>query len=100
MRHFTCDFCSRPVGNRDRFIVSIEVRPDFDPDELTEADLDSDNLEQVAKLIREMDETGVEPEDESKPKQFSFDLCQTCRTRFVRDPLGRDQPRPVRFSNN
>lgn len=84
----------------ERFVVSIDVRPDFDPDELTEADLDTDNLHQVAALIREIEETGVEPEDESQPQKFKFDLCQSCRTRFVHDPLGRDAPARVRFSNN
>lgn len=100
MRHFTCDFCSRPVGTSDRFIVSIEVRPGFDPDELTEDDLAEDHLAKMAQLIQQIEETGIEPEDEVSTRDFSFDLCQTCRNRFVRDPLGRELPRPLRFSQN
>lgn len=100
MRHFTCDLCSRPVGSSERFVVSMEVRPAFDPDELTEADLESDNLEHVAKLLEEFEETGVEPVDETSPVSLKFDLCQDCRNRLVRDPLGRESARYLRFSNN
>lgn len=84
----------------ERFVLTMAVRPTFDPDELTEDDLDSDNLQKVAAIIRESEESGVEPPDESEPKNFSFDLCQSCRNRFVSDPLGRDLPRQVRFSSN
>jgi hypothetical protein len=84
----------------ERFVANIDVRPAFDPDELTEADLDSDNLEHVAKLLHEFEETGIAPVDDSKPQQFQFDLCQECRNRLVRDPLGRDTAKHLRFSNN
>lgn len=100
MRHFTCDVCARPVGSSERFIATVEVRPAFDPDELTEADLDTDHLQQMAELIEQIEETGVEPEDETEPRTFSFDLCQSCRTRFVRDPLGRELPQRLNFSQN
>ena len=100
MRHFTCDLCSRPVGKSEHFVATIEVRPTFNPDEITEADLDSDHLQEMAELIREIEETGVQPEDESEPRSFTFDLCQDCRTRLVRDPLGRELPRRLNFSQN
>ena len=100
MRHFTCDFCSRPVASSDRFIVSVEVKPAFNPDELTEEDLETDHLEQVAQLIRQVEETGIQPEDETSTRDFQFDLCQGCRNKFVRDPLGRDFAKRLHFSQN
>ena len=100
MRHFTCDSCGQPVGTSEHFVASVEVRPVFDPDHLTEADLEMDNLQQVAAIIEQVEATGVEPEDESETRVFRFDLCQDCRTRFVKDPLGRELPRWLNFSNN
>ena len=100
MRHFTCDLCRRPLSGNERYVANIEVVADFDADELTEDDLETDHLQQVAALIEHIEETGEEPEDDVAPRQFSFDLCHTCRQRFVRDPLGRDLPRRLDFSKN
>lgn len=98
MRHFTCDLCSQRLVGSDRFLVSVEVRPAFDPDEITEDDLDVDHLQEMAQLIRQIEETGVEPEDETSTREFRFDLCQSCRNRFVQDPLSR--ARRLFFSKN
>ncbi len=100
MRHFTCDSCGRPVASSEHFCATIEVRPTFDPDQLTEEDLEADHLQKVAAMIEQIEATGVEPEDESEPRRFELDLCQGCRNRFVRDPLGRELPRRLNFSNN
>ena len=100
MRHFTCDSCGRPVASCEHFLASIEVRPAFDPNQLTEGDLDADHLQEVAAMIENIEATGVEPEDELESRVFQFDLCQQCRNRFVSDPLGREVPRWLNFSNN
>ena len=44
MLHHTCDLCGQRIDDG-RFIIRLEVFPAFDPEEITEADLDQDNLE-------------------------------------------------------
>lgn len=99
MRHFTCDKCGQPLGE-ERFSASIEVRAEFDPTILTEADLDADHLAKMSELIRQIEESGVDPEDETETRTFAFDLCQDCRNCFVLDPLGRKLPQRLNFSKN
>ncbi len=100
MRHFTCDVCDRPLGSAERFVAKLEIEPAFDPDEVTEADLDADHLQEMARLIADIERTGIEPEDVCETRKFSFDLCQECRTRLVRDPLGRCAAQRLNFSQN
>ena len=99
MLHFSCDLCGHQLDDR-RYVVKLEVFPAFDPDELTEEELDSDHLAEVAEVIQEMEATGnMELEDHST-KDFRFDLCPRCHQRFLKDPLGRDAMRRLNFSEN
>ena len=99
MLHFSCDLCGQPL-NEERFIAKVEVYPAFDPDELTEQDLDLDHLQEVAAIIEQMEATGQTPDANCEPKQFRFDLCSGCRARYVQDPLGREALRRLNFSEN
>jgi len=95
MLHFSCDLCGHQLDDR-RYVVKLEVFPAFDPDELTEEELDSDHLAEVAEVIQEMEATGnMELEDHS-----TKDLCPRCHQRFLKDPLGRDAMRRLNFSEN
>ena len=74
MLHFSCDACGQPV-TEERFVARVEVYPAFDPDEITEADLDADNMQQVAELIQEMEENGTTWVDNAVPllpRDFSY----------------------------
>jgi hypothetical protein len=101
MVHFTCDQCGkelRPDGDP-RFVVKIEAFAAHDPAELTEADLEEDNLEAIGELLRAAEEG--EPVDLPEPtRHFRFDLCGDCHQRFVRDPLGKESGTKVSFSEN
>ena len=98
MLHFSCDMCGRPLSD-ERFVAHIEIRPAFDPDEIKEADLDVDHLQQVAEIIED-NETNGDDTAGSEPKQFRFDLCHECLQRYAQDPLGRESVRRLNFSEN
>ena len=101
MLHVTCDGCGKELGQgEDHHIVKIEVFAARDPHELTEADLDSDHMEAVSELLRKQEESDVEVELEPATRHMRFDLCGTCRKRFLRDPLGRDSAQKFHFSPN
>lgn len=101
MMHFTCDQCGKEMrpDHDARYIVKIECRAAFDVHELTDEDLDEDHMESLSELLREMeaDDSASLP---SATQRFTYDLCPDCHERFVRDPLGKDQPQKLFFSEN
>jgi hypothetical protein len=99
MLHYTCDLCGQKVEER-RFVARLEVYPSFDPDEITEEDLDTDNLSEISELLADMELTGELNLDSVEPKSFRFDLCRECCRSYVKDPLARHRQGRMRFSEN
>lgn len=98
MLHFSCDLCGQPLDDR-RYVVRMEVFPAFDPEDISEADLDADHLQDVADEIHEMELTGSDVDD-CNSKSFRFDLCPRCHAKYLKDPLGREALRRLNFSEN
>jgi hypothetical protein len=103
MLHVSCDLCGKAIqpGDDPRYVVKIEVFAAHDPSEITEADLDEDHMEAVSQLLRETeanltDADGLEPPS----RNFRYDLCPECRSKFVRDPLGKEASQNLNFSEN
>ncbi len=101
MLHVTCDGCGKELRpGEDHHVVKIEVFAAHDPAELTEADLDEDHMEAVGELLRQMEEANEPIEIEPASCSRRYDLCQDCRKRFLRDPLGRENAQKFQFSKN
>jgi hypothetical protein len=102
MVHFKCDLCGMDLteAGEPRYVVKIEVAPGFDPNQITEDDLDDDPMEAVSELLRRDENLGAEDLAAQSPKGFRFDLCPKCRCKFVNDPLGRESVRSFDFSQN
>jgi hypothetical protein len=101
MLHVTCDGCGKALQpGRNHHVVKIEVFTAHDPAELTEADLDSDNLEAVADALQRMEENDDPDCLEPPSRHFRYDLCPGCRERFVRDPLSKEAAQKFDFSEN
>jgi hypothetical protein len=98
MLHFSCDLCGQPLDER-RYVVRLEVFPAFDPEDISEADLHGDHLQEVADELHEMEITGAQLED-CNSKTFRFDLCTRCHAKYLKDPLGREALRRLNFSEN
>lgn len=98
MLHYSCDLCGLQLKD-DRYVARIEVSPAFDPEEITEDDLDTDNMQHVADMIAHMEATGENLIEDCEPHKLRFDLCTECRKRFLKDPLGRSRSR-LNFSEN
>jgi len=99
MLHFSCDLCGQPLKDR-RYVVKLEVYPAFNPDELSEDDLDADHLQEVAEVIEENELLGINDTDADHAKSFRFDLCPRCQMKYVKDPLARELLRRFDFSEN
>jgi hypothetical protein len=102
MVHFTCDLCGKNLTTcgDPRFVVKIEAYPGFDPNEITEDDLDDDPMEAVSQILQHDETNAVEDLAVPLRKGFRFDLCQSCHEKFVKDPLGKDLMRLFDFSKN
>ena len=53
MRHFSCDLCGKDLtpGTDARFVLRMEVIAATDPSQLSDDDLDSDHVEEMAQLL-------------------------------------------------
>ena len=101
MLRVTCDSCGRDLpASENHHVVKIEVFAVREPAELTEADLDKDHMEALGDMLQDMEVTGHVPAVEPRSRQFRYDLCDGCRARFVRDPLGREVSPKFHFSKN
>jgi len=82
-----------------RYVVKVEVFAAHDPAELTDADLDADQLDEVSQVLNEeaaADDAALVPAF----KQFRYDLCPDCHIKFLRDPLNKDAAQKFHFSEN
>ena len=102
MVHFTCDLCGKDLtaSEEARYVVKIAAYAGFDPNEITEEDLDEDHLEAVSKLLQRDESLSSDELDAEGYKGFRFDLCPSCHRRFIKDPLNRDLLRTLDFSEN
>lgn len=102
MIHFTCDLCGKDLtaAGDQRYVVKIEAFPRLDSEQITAEDLDVDPMETLTELL--MNDEGLSSEElaAQTAKDFRFDLCPKCHAKFVKDPLGRENLRPLNFSKN
>jgi hypothetical protein len=102
MLHFSCDICGKDLtpGAVTRYVVKLEAFAATDPAELTDEDLDTDHVEEMAQLLSELEEGGCEVQAAPARKAMRFDLCPGCYRKFVADPLGREVAPKFDFSEN
>lgn len=104
MLHFSCDYCGKTlaVDSPKRFVVKVEAYAAKDPAELTDEDLDADQVDEMARLLTEQEDTGDDSELDEAPttKKLRFDLCISCYRKFLADPLGRGLVAKFDFSEN
>jgi hypothetical protein len=103
MLHFSCDICGKDLSPEGaaRYVVKMEAFAATDPAQLTDDDLDTDHVEEMAQLLNEI-EDGEADEPEVLPacKKMRFDLCPMCYRKFVKDPLAREASARLNFSEN
>lgn len=106
MVHYSCDACRRPIHphNDVHHVVKIEVFPaatdPCSPTTQAEADHDRDHLEAMQSLLEQVAEADGADDDDGGRQAFRFDLCDACRERFLRNPLGLAVGKQLDFSAN
>jgi hypothetical protein len=114
MIHYSCDLCKRVIDPHadTRHIVKIEVFTAIDDVQACGCDAvsedEADHLESMHDLLERLDEcaeleTGRLDDadgDEPETRTLRFDLCDDCRRRFLKNPLGVKPGKQFDFSNN
>ncbi len=106
MLHYSCDLCKRPIDATSdvRHVVKIEVFPAIDASQSCDgqdaaaASDDADHLEEMQELLEQLEDCEVDADDATR--SMRFDLCDACRQRFVKNPLGAKTGKQLDFSNN
>lgn len=101
MLHYSCDLCKRPIDiHRDvRHVVKIEVFPAVEDVESDIELADVDNLEEMHELLENLDDQADDAAD-TPTRSLRFDLCDACRQRYLKNPLGAKSSKQLNFSNN
>jgi hypothetical protein len=101
MVHVSCDLCGKELQTgEDRYVVKIEVFAAHEPAGLTEADLDEDHMEAVSQMLRDREESPDSDELTLAAQQFQYDLCLSCRKKYVQSPLAKEPAGKFHFSEN
>ena len=108
MLHYSCDACKRPINAQMevRHVVKIEIFPAIDDatvDDCCAVDCsaaDDDHLEEMQELLQRLDAEDEVSFVDDGARSLRFDLCESCRQRFVKNPLGVKSGKQLNFSNN
>lgn len=100
MIQYSCDLCKRPLDTQDdlRYVVKLEVYAAFDPLEINEDECDS--LQNLSDILDRLGDSTSEQVGDDVYQQMRFDLCPTCRKKFLKNPLGRAASEQFDFSKN
>jgi len=91
MIHVTCDRCAKLIGQDERrHVVRIHISPAFDPNEISDDDLDVDHLKEVGDLIKSIEQNPDAAGIATTPHAMRCDLCEECLEAFVQHPVGTE----------
>lgn len=110
MLHYSCDFCKRPIDTATdvRHVVKIEVFQAVEescesgcPDDDACGE-QADHLEEMQDLLESIDDHDLDRDVlfNEGTQSLRFDLCDACRQRFLKNPLGIKTGKKLDFSQN
>jgi hypothetical protein len=108
MLHYSCDICKRPIDTHAdvHHVVKIEVFPavediaDHGCCDAGGVQEDADHLEAMQDMLEQLDDEDLPAVLNDGARSMRFDLCDACRQRFVKNPLGLKAGKQLDFSNN
>lgn len=101
MIRFFCDMCKRDIDPREdlRYVVKVEIFAAFDPLAIEEDD--RDHLQEIQDILERAEDAESDQIGDDVYQQLRFDLCPECRSRFLKNPLGREGAKKIlNFSEN
>ncbi len=100
MMHFSCDICGKDMtqDGAERYVLKMEAFAAATA--LTDDDLETDHVEEMARMLNDLEDGDEPPQPLPTCKKMRFDLCPNCFRKFVHDPLGRENAAKFDFSPN
>ncbi|MFV1964655.1 MAG: hypothetical protein ACC628_04480 [Pirellulaceae bacterium] len=102
MIHYSCDRCKRaldPAADL-RYAVMIEVQAVMDPLDVDETEDDRDHLLEIQEILERIDDAENDLIGDDIYQKSRFDLCSDCYQKFIKNPIGRETPAHLGFSQN
>ncbi len=109
MLHYSCDVCKRPIDTQAdvRHVVKIEVFAAVEDEGEScqgccsgDRSDEADHLEEMQELLERLDDHDCAELLDEGTVSMRFDLCDACRQRFLRNPLGAKTAKHFNFSQN
>ena len=101
MIHYTCDRCKRQINttHQTRYVVQIDIQiaPDGASSEFED---DVDHLSELHQILEGIGDDELDSVETETSHQGQYDLCPECHEQFIKNPLARDVPLSIGFSNN
>jgi hypothetical protein len=101
MLHYTCDCCKRTLHpERDlRYVVRVEVYAALETMD-DDGEDERDHLQEIQDILERLDDAEDAEIGDDVYHQVRYDLCSECRSRYVKNPLGRFALQGLGFSEN
>ncbi len=101
MLHFTCDRCKRPIDTDNELRYSIQVRVEVCMGcYRSPSQEDIDPLDRVADELQLLQDDADDVHAARLHSGHGFDLCSGCYRAYLKNPLAREMPLPMGFSEN
>ena len=83
-----------------RYVVRLEVQAMMDPMDVDESDDDRDHLLEVHEILERLDDEDSDYLGDDMYQKRRHDLCPDCYRKFIKNPVGRETPAHLGFSQN
>lgn len=102
MIHYSCDRCKRILDSEEelRYVVKIEVYAAIAPTDADEVEDDRDHLLELQEYLERIDDSDHEVLGDDVYQKQRFDLCLECYKEYIKNPVGRELPAHLGFSQN
>ncbi|MBP90348.1 MAG: hypothetical protein CMJ64_27190 [Planctomycetaceae bacterium] len=102
MIHYSCDRCKHVIDPAEdmRYVVKMEVQAAMEPLEGEEPESDRDHLLEIQEILKRMEDSDSDLLSDDVYSKRRYDLCSECYHQFMRNPLSREVPAHLGFSQN
>lgn len=102
MIHYSCDRCKRVIDPAEdlRYVVKLEVQAAMEPLDCEEPEDDRDHLLEIQEILERLEDSESDLIDDDVYSHRRFDLCPDCYRQFMQNPIGREVPAHLGFSQN
>lgn len=102
MIHYSCDRCKRVLDPEQelRYVVKLEIYAAMEPLDCDEQDEDRDHLTEIQEILERLEDGDDETIADDIYQKRRYDLCADCYRQYIKNPIGREAPAHLGFSQN